>query len=104
MDRAAADEGTLVMTATGKDHTSYGCGSLSELTFFGRAVLAEYLRRTPSFEEAFAAAGPIIKQREIDANKDDGFSNPQIWVGAEYPRRLGRTGSEGEVRTCPRSM
>lgn len=74
-------EGTLIMTAADEDHTSYGCGSKSELTFFGRAVFDEQLRETLSFEEAFHAAVPVIKQREIEAKKDDGFSNPQIFVG-----------------------
>ncbi|MDQ3271936.1 MAG: C13 family peptidase, partial [Pseudomonadota bacterium] len=72
-----ADEYTLVMTAADATHTSYGCGQLSELTFFGRAMFDEQLRSTHSFEEAFARAVPLIKQREIDAGKDDGFSNPQ---------------------------
>jgi hypothetical protein len=77
-----ADEHTLVMTAADATHTSYGCGQLSELTFFGRAMFDEQLRSTHSFEEAFARAVPLIRQREIDAGKDDGFSNPQIRVGA----------------------
>jgi len=76
-----ADPHTLVMTAADATHTSYGCGRLSELTFFGRALFDEQLRRTRSFEQAFAAAVPIIRQREIEAGKDDGFSNPQISVG-----------------------
>ncbi|MBM0103195.1 hypothetical protein JM946_00480 [Steroidobacter sp. S1-65] len=76
------NDDTLVMTAADKDHTSYGCGSNSELTFFGRAVFDEQLRKTLSFEEAFKAAVPVIKQREIDGKKDDGFSNPQISVGS----------------------
>jgi hypothetical protein len=75
-------DSTLVMTAADATHTSYGCGSLSELTFFGRALFDEQLRQTYSFEDAFAAAGPIIQQREIDGKKDDGFSNPQIAVGS----------------------
>jgi hypothetical protein len=74
-------EDTLIMTAADKDHTSYGCGSKSELTFFGRALFDEQLRKTLSFEEAFNAAVPVIKQREIEEKKDDGFSNPQISVG-----------------------
>jgi hypothetical protein len=77
-----ADDNTLVMTAADATHTSYGCGQLSELTFFGRAVFDEQLRTTRSFEQAFARAVPVIQQREIDAGKDDGFSNPQIRVGA----------------------
>lgn len=76
-----AGDTTLVMTAADATHTSYGCGRLSELTFFGRAMFDEQLRRTRSFEKAFAAAVPLIRQREIDAGKPDGFSNPQISVG-----------------------
>jgi hypothetical protein len=76
-----ASEHTLVMTAADANHTSYGCGRLSDLTFFGRAMFDEQLRNTHSFEQAFANAVPLIKQREIDAGKDDGFSNPQISVG-----------------------
>ena len=77
-------DNTLVVTAADKDHTSYGCGALSELTFFGRALFDEALRNTHSFEEAFATAVPLIKQREIDAGKADGFSNPQIAVGETF--------------------
>ncbi|MEJ8839214.1 C13 family peptidase [Ramlibacter sp. AN1133] len=72
---------TLVMTAADGDHTSYGCGRASDLTYFGRAVFDEQLRRTYSFEQAFAAAVPLIRQREEEAGKPDGFSNPQISVG-----------------------
>jgi hypothetical protein len=74
-------ESTLVMTAADAEHTSYGCGKLSELTFFGRAVFDEELRKTHSFEQAFGAAVPVIRQREVEAGKPDGFSNPQISVG-----------------------
>ena len=77
-----ADEHTLVMTAADATHTSYGCGRKSALTFFGRAVFDEQLRHTWSFEDAFAAAVPVIRRRENEAGKDDGFSNPQISVGA----------------------
>jgi len=72
---------TLMMTAADATHTSYGCGRLSPLTFFGRAVFDEQLRKTHSFEQAFAAAVPVIAQREKEAGKSDGFSNPQISVG-----------------------
>ena len=77
-----ASDNTLVMTAADATHTSYGCGSLSDLTYFGRAMFDEQLRKTRSFEQAFANAVPIIQQREIDAGKDDGFSNPQISAGS----------------------
>lgn len=80
---ALETEHTLVMTAADATHTSYGCGSLSPLTFFGRAVFDEQLRTTHSFADAFAKAVPVIAQREVDAGKADGFSNPQIRVGTQ---------------------
>lgn len=85
-------EGTLVMTASDASHTSYGCGKKSDLTFFGRAMYDEQLRNTTlSFEDAHAAARKVILQREKEAGKDDGYSNPQIKIGrhiAPVLRRL----------------
>ena len=79
-----AADGTLVITASDADNTSYGCGKKSDLTFFGRAMYDEQLRTTTrSFTEAHAAARTIIKQRETEAGKDDGHSNPQIKVGGK---------------------
>lgn len=78
-----ASEDTLVMTASDADHTSYGCGKKSPLTFFGRAMYDEQLRsKTRSFEEAHAASRKVIEKREKEAGKDDGYSNPQIRMGA----------------------
>ncbi|MBX9869073.1 MAG: C13 family peptidase [Burkholderiaceae bacterium] len=77
-----ANNDSLVMTASDADHTSYGCGKKSPLTFFGRAMYGEQLRdQTLSFETAHAAARIIIKKREEEAGKDDGYSNPQIQMG-----------------------
>ncbi|MFZ6656898.1 C13 family peptidase [Undibacterium sp. TJN19] len=84
-----SDANTLVMTASDADHTSYGCGSKSDLTFFGRAMYDEQLRdKTLSFEAAHAAVRPIIKQREEEAGKTDGYSNPQIAVGMHIREKL----------------
>jgi len=80
--------GTLVLTAADATHTSYGCGRLSELTFFGRAMYDEELRKTRSFEAAFAAALPVIDRREKEAGKSDGPSNPQMRMGVEIRPRL----------------
>ncbi|HEY0064413.1 MAG TPA: C13 family peptidase [Telluria sp.] len=77
-----ANVDTLVMTSSDAEHTSYGCGRKSELTFFGRAMYDEQLRiKTRSFTEAHAAARLIIDKREKEAGKSDGYSNPQISVG-----------------------
>jgi len=83
-----AGPGTLVMTAADADHTSYGCGSRSPLTYFGQAMYDEQLRHTWSFEKAHAAARPVIEQRERAAGKSDGYSNPQIRVGDGIRERL----------------
>lgn len=84
-----ADEHTLVMTAADANNTSFGCGVGSELTYYGRAVFDEALRRdTRSFEAALASAREVIRQRELDAGKDDGYSNPQIHVGSAIRARL----------------
>jgi hypothetical protein len=84
-----ADDNTLIMTAADAEHTSYGCGRKSELTYFGRAMYDEQLRSsTLSFEEAHAAARTVIKEREEKAGKNDGYSNPQISVGTAIRSRL----------------
>lgn len=76
-----ASDTSLVMTAAHAERTSYGCGSKSELTYFGRAVFDEQLRHTYSFEKAFQAARPVIEEREKQAGKNDGYSDPQIHIG-----------------------
>ena len=83
-----SDPDTLVMTAADADHTSYGCGRRSPLTFFGRAMYDEGMRTTWSFEEAHAAARKVIEQREKEAGKTDGYSNPQIAVGERMRETL----------------
>jgi len=85
-------DSTLVMTAADKDRTSYGCGSDSDLTFFGKAVFHEKLLTTDSLEDAFAAAVPLIQAREVEAGKDDGFSNPQIAVGEAFRAQWAQRG------------
>lgn len=85
---ALAEPHTLVMTAADADHTSYGCGRRSPLTFFGRAMYDEQLRQHRSFEQAHAAARIVIAQREQQAGKTDGYSNPQIRMGEAIRPRL----------------
>jgi hypothetical protein len=91
------------MTAADATHTSYGCGRQSELTFFGRAMYAEQLQQTRSFEDAFAAARPVIEQREKEAGKDDGYSNPQISVGPDVRAALQRLRQRLDAEVKPAS-
>jgi Peptidase C13 family len=71
---------TLIMTASAKDRTSFGCSNESDFTYFGKAIFDEQLRKTYSFEQAFTNALPIIVEREKKIT--DVLSNPQIAVGA----------------------
>jgi hypothetical protein len=89
-----AEPDTLVMTAADADHTSYGCGHRSPLTFFGRAMYDEALRHTWSFEQAHAAARLVIDKREREGGKTDGYSNPQIRVGDAIRPTLARLEAE----------
>lgn len=85
-----ANDETLVMTAADAKHTSYGCGKGSQLTYFGRAMFDEQLRRTWSFEQAHAAARVAIEERERAAGKTGGYSNPQISVGERIRGQLAK--------------
>lgn len=80
IDALVSDE-TLLMTAADADHTSYGCGSKSPLTFFGQAMYVDALASTWSFEAAHAQARQLIETREKEAGKTDGYSNPQLRMG-----------------------
>jgi hypothetical protein len=61
---ALVDDSTLVMAAARHDRTSFGCGSESDITYFGKALLAEALNRTTSFTEAFAMARASVDEWE----------------------------------------
>lgn len=71
--------GTLVMTSARTDRTSFGCGANSDITYFGRAWLADGLNATSDFVEAFGKAKAEIAAWE----KKDSLeaSEPQIDVG-----------------------
>jgi hypothetical protein len=77
---------TLVMTASAKDRTSFGCSNESDFTYFGKAIFDEQLRKTYSFEQAFTNALPIIAEREKKIT--DVLSNPQIAVGVNIRAQL----------------
>ncbi|WP_081945254.1 C13 family peptidase [Oleiagrimonas soli] len=71
--------GTLVMTAARTDRSSFGCGSESQITYFGDAFLAHALNRTDDFIAAFDMARKRIAGWE---KRDDLTpSEPQIAVG-----------------------
>ena len=78
--------GTLVLTAARADRSSFGCGSDSDITYFGKAWLVDALNRTPDFIEAFKQASGEISQWE----KQDKLtpSEPQIDIGSGIAAQL----------------
>jgi hypothetical protein len=77
---------TMVVTAADASSTSFGCGSQSDYTYFSRAFFDEALRKTFSFEEAFALAKGTIRARELKEGLEP--SNPQIFVGEDMRTKL----------------
>ena len=77
---------SLVITAASADRASFGCGAEAQITYFGRALLAEALNETQSLIAAFELASEAVALRE----KADDFtaSNPQIAIGALIQPKL----------------
>jgi hypothetical protein len=78
--------GTLVLTSARSDRTSFGCGVDSDITYFGRAWLADGLNATPDFIEAFGKAKAEIAGWEAKDSLE--ASEPQIDVGAGIDQKL----------------
>jgi hypothetical protein len=78
--------GTLVLTAARTDRSSFGCGSDSDITYFGKAWLVDALNRTDNFIDAFQLA----KRDIADWEQQDKLtpSEPQIDVGAGITQQL----------------
>jgi hypothetical protein len=84
--RTLKDDTTMVITAARGDRTSFGCGSSSAITDFGRAFFVDALNRTASFADAFADA-----TKEIDAWETRGqqtHSLPQMATTPAIETRL----------------
>lgn len=77
---------SLVVTAARGDRASFGCGSESEATYFGRAWLVDGLNRTTNFIAAYDIATREIARREKLQEFEP--SLPQIDVGARIGKRL----------------
>lgn len=80
--------GTLVLTAARSDRSSFGCGSDSDITYFGKAWLTDGLNRTSDFIEAFSRARGDIAQWEQQGKLTP--SEPQIDIGAGIADQLAK--------------
>ena len=85
---ALRDADSLVIAAARHDRTSFGCGSGSAATYFGRAWLVEGMNRSTSFVAAYDHAVRAVARRERAEDFDP--SLPQIAVGARIGMALQR--------------
>lgn len=85
---AVRGPGTLVITAARADRSSFGCGSDSDITYFGHAWLVDALNKTTDFVEAYKhAAGEIAQWEQKDKLTP---SEPQVDVGPGIADQLAR--------------
>jgi Peptidase C13 family len=77
---------SIVITASARDRSSFGCGAHEDWTYFGQAFFADALLHTTNFVTAFEQAARAIKAREESESKQ--ASQPQIWVGEHIAQHL----------------
>jgi hypothetical protein len=77
---------TMVITAARTDRASFGCGTKSAITDFGRAFFANGLNDNDSFPAAFAEARKLINEWETKAGEE--HSEPQIATAPPIENRL----------------
>ena len=73
---ALKHDGSMVITAARADRSSFGCGTDSDITDFGRAFFVEGLNRNDSFTAAFAMAKSLVDQWETRDHEKHSY--PQI--------------------------
>ncbi|WP_188796609.1 C13 family peptidase [Dyella nitratireducens] len=78
--------GTLVLTAARTDRSSFGCGSDSDITYFGKAWLVDALNKTDNLVDAFQIAKRDISGWEAQDKLTP--SEPQMDVGAGIAQQL----------------
>jgi hypothetical protein len=70
------DDTTMIITASREDRSSFGCGTDSEITDFGRAFFVEGLNHTDSFTGAFKVAASLVDAWEVRDHEKHSY--PQI--------------------------
>jgi hypothetical protein len=83
---ALKDSHSIIITAAAADRTSFGCGTDSDLTYFGEAFYRDALPQAHSLREAFDKAKAAITLRERREHVD--ASRPQAYFGAEMEAKL----------------
>ncbi|HET6545468.1 MAG TPA: C13 family peptidase [Rhodanobacteraceae bacterium] len=83
---ALRDPSTMVITSARADRSSFGCGVDADITWFGKAFLAQALNRTTSFHAAFDLARRSIAGWETAEHEE--ASEPQIATAAAIETHL----------------
>jgi hypothetical protein len=87
---------TLVITAARHDRRSFGCADENDFTYFGRAFFKDALPGSNSFQEAFAVAEKLVRERELADQQSAGevdtdeFSLPQMVNSDSIAKHLDR--------------
>lgn len=80
------DDSTMVIASARADRTSFGCGTDSDITWFGKAFLVDALNQTTSLRSAFDLATKSVAEWEtVDQEKP---SEPQIATSPSIEAKL----------------
>jgi peptidase C13-like protein len=77
---------TVVIAAAAADRTSFGCGTDSDLTYFGEAFYRDSLPEATTLREAFDKARSVIAVREKRERQES--SKPQAFFGTQMDAKL----------------
>jgi Peptidase C13 family len=77
---------TAVIAAAAADRTSFGCGTDSDLTYFGEAFYRDALPEAKTLRDAFDRAKAAIGVRERRERQE--ASKPQAFFGAQIDAKL----------------
>jgi peptidase C13-like protein len=77
---------TMIITAARADRPSFGCGTTSDITDFGRALFVNGLNENDNFDAAFSDARKLISDWETKAG--DEHSDPQISTTPQIEAQL----------------
>ncbi|HSE12128.1 MAG TPA: C13 family peptidase [Rudaea sp.] len=79
---------TMIITAARADRPSFGCGTKSDITDFGRAFFVNGLNENDNFTAAFGDASKLISDWETKAG--DEHSDPQLSTTPQIEAQLKR--------------
>lgn len=85
---ALRDETTMIVTAARADRTSFGCGTDSDITDFGRAFFVDGLNHNDTFTAAFAEASKRVDAEETQVNEEHSY--PQLVSTPRIEAQLAR--------------